>query len=122
MPSAFAGVSLRPHIVTITGRDALVLLRSQLAATGSLTLTTTVTAPTREGRQRPARRRTIVIGHAAFGLIAGNVKQVRVHLTGQALALLHAHHVLEALVTVVASDAFHSSRTTHARLSLQWPR
>jgi hypothetical protein len=50
------------------------------------------------------------------------VKQVRVHLTGQALALLHAHHVLQALAMVVATDTFHTSRTTRARLSLKPPK
>lgn len=118
----FGGVTLRSHAITVTGRDALVLLRSQLPATGSLTLTTTVTLPARGGRQRPARHRTIVIGHAAFALSAGNVKQVRVRLTGQALALLHAPHVLQALATVVATDAIHTSRTTRARLTLQPPK
>jgi uncharacterized repeat protein (TIGR01451 family) len=115
----FAGVTLPSHTITVTGRDALVLLRSQLAATGSLTLTTTVTVPTRGDPKRPARHRTIVIGHAAFALSAGNLKQVRVHLTGQALALLHAHRGLEVLATVVARDTFRTSRTTHARLSLE---
>ncbi len=115
----FAGVTLRSHTITVTRRDALFLLRSQLAVTGSLTLTTTVTVSTHGGPKRPGRHRTIVIGRAAFALSAGNGKQVRVHLTGQALALLHAHHVLEALATVVATDAIHTSRTTRARVSLE---
>ena len=105
------------HAITVSGRDALVLLRSQLAATGSLTLTATVTVPGAHGR--PLRHRTIVIGSAAFALSAGNVKRVRVHLTGQALALLHAHHILQALATVVATDTFHASRATRARLPLE---
>jgi uncharacterized repeat protein (TIGR01451 family) len=118
MTRRFGGVTLRSRKITLAGRDALILLRSELAATGSLTLTTTVTVSTHRG---PARQRTIVIGHVAFALSAGNVQHVRVHLSAQALVLLHAHHILQALATVVATDTSHASRTTSARVSLKQP-
>jgi uncharacterized delta-60 repeat protein len=122
-PFSFAGVTLASSALTMDAHGNITLsLSSAVTTSGTATLTgrSASTASTAAKRKRRKKVKSIPLrlGGSAFTLLAGQMGEVKVHLSKSAQALVRASGRLGATVTLSAT-AGGQSKTTSAPVTIK---